>query len=118
MKTIPQGLLTEITHRLVAEFDPEVIYLFGSHAWGEPNEDSDLDLLVIIAESDEPSPARRAARAHRAMRGIMAPIDILVWTRAEAERYRPVKASLSALIFDKGKVLYESAFGSRVAHQS
>jgi len=53
MKTIPSGLLEEITRRLVAEFRPEQIILFGSHAWGIPNEDSDVDLLVIVSHSDE-----------------------------------------------------------------
>ena len=35
------------------EYDPDSIYLFGSRAWGEPREDSDYDLLVIVPESDE-----------------------------------------------------------------
>lgn len=34
MKTIPTGLLEEITRRLVAAFQPEEITLFGSHVWG------------------------------------------------------------------------------------
>jgi predicted nucleotidyltransferase len=45
-------LIQEITRRLVAEFDPEQIFLFGSYAWGIPNEDSDVDLLVIVTQSD------------------------------------------------------------------
>ena len=36
MKTIDPSLLEEITRRLVAEFEPEQIILFGSHAWGMP----------------------------------------------------------------------------------
>ena len=39
------GRLEDITRRLVAEFTPETIILFGSHAWGQPDENSDLDLL-------------------------------------------------------------------------
>jgi len=39
MKTVPPELLAEITRRLVAEFQPEQIILFGSHAWGTPNEE-------------------------------------------------------------------------------
>ena len=38
---------------LVAEFDPDQIILFGSHAWGMPGQDSDVDLLVIVPETDE-----------------------------------------------------------------
>lgn len=54
MRELPPEL-DEITARLVAEFDPEAVYLFGSYVWGEPDEDSDLDLLVVVAESDTPT---------------------------------------------------------------
>ena len=98
--------LDEITARLVAEFDPEAVYLFGSHAWGEPDEDSDLDLLVVVAESHI-SPAKRMTRAYRALRGIGTPKDVLVKTQAEFERYRTVRTSLTAQIFYGGRKLYE-----------
>jgi predicted nucleotidyltransferase len=106
MKQVPPILLEEITRRLVDEFQPERIILFGSHAWGEPTESSDLDLLVIVPES-EAGPADRATRAYRCLRGIMAPTDILVKTRMEVERYRPVRASLERAILERGKLLYE-----------
>ena len=54
-------LSQEITHRLENEFQPEEIILFGSHAWGTPDEDSDLDLLVIVPQSGLTS-ARSAPR--------------------------------------------------------
>jgi predicted nucleotidyltransferase len=77
------------------EFQPEQIILFGSHAWGRPNDDSDVDLLVIVSESKE-RPTRRTTRAHRCLRGLLAPMDILVKTRSEVERFRDVYASLEA----------------------
>ena len=106
VKEIPAGLLEEVTARLVEEFDPEAVYLFGSHAWGEPNEDSDLDLFVILSESNL-SPAKRGQRAHLSLWGVHAPVDVLVRTRREAERYRAVHASLAAQIFEEGRLLYE-----------
>ena len=105
MKTIPGDLLEEIIRRLVAEFRPEQVILFGSHAWGTPNADSDIDLLVITTHSDERI-AQRATRAYRCLRGLMIPADILVKTRAEVERYRHVKASLENEVLERGKVLY------------
>jgi len=105
MKTISQELLQEVTRRLVAEFKPEQVILFGSHAWGTPNEDSDVDLLVITGESQE-KPAQRATRAYRSLRGLMIPTDILVKTRAEIDRYRHVNASLENEAMERGKVLY------------
>jgi hypothetical protein len=44
VKNLSPELLNETTSRLVAEFRPEKVILFGSHAWGEPGEDSDVDL--------------------------------------------------------------------------
>lgn len=105
MKTVSKKLLQEITRRLVSEFAPDKIILFGSHAWGRPNEDSDLDFLVIVPESDE-RPAKRAARAHNLMFGVKAPMDILVRTREEIARQRRVYASLISEILDRGQVLY------------
>ena len=49
MNTIQSDLLNETVERLKTEFQPEEIYLFGSHAWGTPNEDSDVDLMVLGA---------------------------------------------------------------------
>jgi predicted nucleotidyltransferase len=105
MKAISPELLQEVTRRLVAEFEPEQVILFGSHAWGTPDEDSDVDLLVITADSQE-RPAQRATRAYRSLRGLMVPTDIMVKTRAEVDRYRHVRASLENEATERGKVLY------------
>jgi predicted nucleotidyltransferase len=110
MKAISADLLQTATQRLVAEFRPEEIYLFGSHAWGTPSEDSDVDLMVIVPSSDE-RPIRRMQRAHRCLRGIGFAKDVLVNTRAEFDRYRHLSASLSHKIFQEGRRLYGKAGG-------
>jgi uncharacterized protein len=115
-KTTPD-LLAEITRRLVTEFDPDQIILFGSHAWGVPGEDSDVDLLVIIPGSEE-RPTARAVRAHRCLRGIPLPMDLIVRSRDEMARFARVPASLEAEILDRGKVLYgrsEARTGEQLA---
>ena len=108
VKTIPTGLLNAAVERLKAEFQPEEIYLFGSHAWGVPTEDSDVDFMVIVPSSDE-RPIRRMQRAHRCLRGIGFAKDVLVSTRVEFDRYRHLKASLSHKIFQDGRKLYGQA---------
>lgn len=100
-----QDLLDEVTRRLAAEFQPEQVWLFGSHAWGQPDEGSDLDLLVVVPRSDE-TPVRRAQRAHRCLRGIDVAMDILVKTRTELERFRNVRSSLESLILRNGRLIY------------
>jgi len=105
MVTIEAEVLDEIVQRLVSEFSPEQIFLFGSHAWGRPDADSDLDLLVIVPESDE-RPIQRDWRARRCLGKVPHPIDVIVKTRREFEYFRPVVASLEHRIAEEGKVLY------------
>jgi predicted nucleotidyltransferase len=105
MQEISPTLRKEVVRRLVDEFHPEAIYLFGSHAWGKPDADSDMDLLVIIEKSGE-KPIQRAVRAQRSLRGVKVPVDVLVKTRREFEQYTSVKASLEAQVTREGKLLY------------
>jgi predicted nucleotidyltransferase len=105
MERIPSTVRKEVVRRLVDEFHPEAIYLFGSHAWGKPTAESDMDLLVIISKSRQ-RPIQRAVRAQRSLRGVKAAVDVLVKTRKEFERYASVKASLEAQITREGKLMY------------
>jgi predicted nucleotidyltransferase len=98
-------VLDAMTRRLVAALHPERIILFGSHAWGTPHADSDVDLLVILPDSNE-SPRERALRARQCLRDVPVPKDVLVKTRAEVERGRGVRASLVSEILERGRVLY------------
>ncbi|MFA5843692.1 MAG: nucleotidyltransferase domain-containing protein [Coriobacteriia bacterium] len=102
---VEERRLGEATKRLVAEFHPEKVYLFGSRAWGRATEDSDYDFAVIVAESDD-TPIRRAQRAHRALSGLEFPTDILVKTHAEFERYSKVHASIECQVLEEGLLLY------------
>ena len=105
MKHLDENTLHAMTDRLVAEFDPEEIILFGSHAWGTPTENSDVDLYVIVPESKERH-LKLAQRSIACLGGMNVPKDVLVRTRMEAEKYRQVYASLESQIFEKGRVLY------------
>ncbi|MBM3854870.1 MAG: nucleotidyltransferase domain-containing protein [Verrucomicrobia bacterium] len=66
---------------LVREFAPERVVLFGSYAYGEPNEHSDIDLLIVKPLADTPTAEaiaiRRAWREVR-RRGRPMPFDLVV----------------------------------------
>ena len=81
------------------------VWLFGSHAWGTPHEDSDVDLMVIVSQSDERA-IQRMQRAHVCLKGIGFPKDVLVPTRAEVDRYKHLRASLFHQVLAKGRKLY------------
>jgi predicted nucleotidyltransferase len=105
MIALRQELVDDVVGRLVAEFQPHQVWLFGSHAWGQPDDGSDVDLLVVVGDSTE-SPVRRAQRAHRCLQGLGIAKDVLVKTRAEVDRFRDVPSSLESDIFKRGRKLY------------
>ena len=105
VKAISPGLLEKVLERLKAEFQPEQIFLFGSHAWGTPRDDSDIDLMVIVPNSDE-RPIRRDQRAQRCLGRLPMPADVLVRTRREVNRYKHLRASLFHQVLNQGRKLY------------
>ena len=105
MRQLTTELLEEIKKRIIEKVHPEKIILFGSHAWGKPEESSDLDLFVILPHSNEPS-YRRARVIYEVLYGIKYPIDVIVQTHDEVERNKLVRTSLVSNILSKGKVIY------------
>jgi predicted nucleotidyltransferase len=105
MNAAYEDLLQTATQRLVAEFQPEEIYLFGSHAWGTPDQDSDIDLMVIVPQSDE-RPIRRDQRAQRCLGRLPVSADVLVRTRHEVNRVRELQGSLTHEVLLRGRKVY------------
>jgi predicted nucleotidyltransferase len=82
---------------------PERILVFGSHGRGEAGDESDLDLLVI-----EPEVHDRAAemvRLRRLLRPLRIPVDILVYSRADVERWGNQPGSALYWALREGKVI-------------
>lgn len=75
-------VLAEMVRRLRDAFNPDVVYLFGSHARGAAGPDSDYDLLMIVAGSALPRYQREQA-AFQTLSGVGASKDVLVLTREE-----------------------------------
>jgi uncharacterized protein len=90
--------------RLAEAADPTQILVFGSHARGDAHEDSDLDLLVI--EQVVEDRAAEMVRLRRALRPLRIPVDVLVHSAADVERWgqQPGSALYSAL--REGRVVY------------
>ncbi|MEO6787846.1 MAG: nucleotidyltransferase domain-containing protein [Chthoniobacteraceae bacterium] len=107
LKPEVQATIDTAVERLVAEFKPEQIWLFGSYAWGDPNKDSDLDFIVVVPESDE-SALARAQRAQTRLWGIPMTMDVVVPTKKDFERVRHLKGSLTYKIVNEGRLLYGS----------
>jgi len=102
---IPQEKINEVVERIVKNVQPEKVILFGSYAYGKPNEDSDLDILVI-KESVLPR-HERVKEIKKYLWGIKIPVDLIVYTPEEIDEWRGVKNSFINEVMEKGKVLYE-----------
>ncbi len=82
--------------------NPEAIVLFGSHAWGTPHKDSDVDVLLV--EKTDKSFSDRVRDVHRMLRGSI-PVDVIVLNPEEAKKV-VLTSSFYQNIFSEGKVVY------------
>ena len=110
LKKLEPDLLNEIVQRLVNALHPEKIYLFGSHAYGQPNDDSDVDLLIVVNDSDVPT-RKKIADGYHALWGLRIPKDIAVVTQADFDKRSKWLSSIERVVVEKGKLLYESESG-------
>jgi uncharacterized protein len=97
--------LAEVVRRLVAAYQPERIYLFGSKARGDHGPDSDHDLLVIVSD-DAPPERKRSRLAYEVLRSTGTAADVLVCTHSYFEPRRSLKASLPGTVLREGKLLH------------
>lgn len=98
-------ILREIVSRLIATLNPVRIYLFGSQARGEAGPNSDYDILLVVERLDEPA-YRLAQRGYRALRGVPAAVDVVVWDRRTFDARTHLKASFPATVVREGKLLH------------
>jgi predicted nucleotidyltransferase len=108
MKDLAPELLDEIVRRLVDALDPVGIYLFGSHAGGEPDKDSDVDLLIVV-EDPEASCRELARQGRRSLWGMCVPADLIVCTTADVEKWSRVACNLLHTVAEKGRLVYGRA---------
>ncbi|ODS34973.1 MAG: hypothetical protein A7316_10920 [Candidatus Altiarchaeales archaeon WOR_SM1_86-2] len=109
MKDEIKTILSEIVEKLKSEYKPLKIILFGSYAYGNPAEDSDIDLLILKNTN-----RRRVDRFVGVKRIIYdsnrkIPVSPLVYTPNELEERLRMGDDFIKEIFQKGVVLYERA---------
>jgi predicted nucleotidyltransferase len=95
-----------LAKRIGAEFRPEKVILFGSHAYGTPSDGSDVDLLVIMEHSG--SGVAQALQIVRQVRSRI-PVDLVVRTPREMRQRLQWNDFFLKEVVARGEVLYESA---------
>jgi predicted nucleotidyltransferase len=98
--------LNDIVTRLVEALSPQRIVLFGSRARGDERPGSDADLLVV---ADLPGrPEEREAYVSRLVSPRIIPLDLLVYTPEEYDRFLAQGGSFLRHILQEGRVLHEA----------
>ncbi len=91
--------------RIIKQFDPEKIILFGSHDRGDAGIDSDVDLLVIMRI--EGSKREKQLEIRSALHDLRIPKDIIVTTPEEFEWRKEIVGTVEYPAVREGRVLYE-----------
>ncbi len=107
-KTLEEWL-PSVVEQVVERFDPLKVVLFGSLARGEPNYDSDIDLLVVFERVEWEDKRELAIQVRLAVLDVPAPIDVVVTDPDEIERRGHMVGSILRPALREGRVLYERA---------
>jgi predicted nucleotidyltransferase len=102
------ALLDAIVQKLKKHFAPPKVILYGSYAYGNPEPDSDLDLLIIKETSERFIDRWQAVRRILSDPNRMTPIETLVLTPGEISDRIARGDQFIAEIMKKGRVLYEA----------
>jgi len=102
---VTQQGIENVCRQIVREFRPEKVILFGSHAYGTPRPDSDVDLLVVLK-------GRRTGihKAVEILESIDAAfgLDLIVRTPEQIRKRIAWNDFFLKEVIEKGRVLYES----------
>jgi len=104
LQTIPEETRDEIIKRILKVTNPTRIILFGSHARGDADRDSDIDLLVVV--EDVESRRELAVEIMESLRGIGYPKDVIVATEYIMKRYGKIPGLIYEVAQTEGIVLY------------
>lgn len=97
--------IQNISDQIRREFAPRKIILFGSHSWGTPSDDSDVDLLVVA--QFEGKPWRFAVEIRDRIKPTI-PLDLMVRTPEQLQERLAKHDMLLTEIVTRGTVLYEA----------
>ena len=102
---VEMSAIRAFAERIVAEFKPERIILFGSYARGEPTPDSDVDLLIVLAHEGK---SWRMASEIRKRAQPSFPTDLLVRQPDELRERLQRGDTFLRRITHEGVTLYEA----------
>lgn len=105
IRATTQNEIERLCRQIAREFPVHKIILFGSHAYGKPQWDSDVDLLVIM-----PFKGRHTSKAIEILNRLnpTTALDLLVRTPQQVEKRLAMDDFFMREIIERGKVMYEA----------
>jgi len=101
---VSSKVIESLTRSIVEAVHPLKIILFGSHAQGKANPDSDIDVLVVMPEGAH---CRRTTQLlYRQIKGLGVPFDILVATPSDLEKHKDNIGLIYRTVLQQGKEIY------------
>ena len=97
--------IRDLTSQIAREFSPDRIILFGSYAYGQPGNDSDVDILVVLAF--EGKPVRKAIEIRNRVNAGL-PLDLIVRTPEQLAERVAQNDWFIREILERGRTLYEA----------
>src|SRR3954465_8341613 len=97
--------IQRLLERIIARWDPQQVWLFGSRARGDATPDSDWDLFVVVDDSaadDELDPG--VGRRLRRECGVRA--DVIPWRATEFAEFRRIPNTLAYSVVGEGMLLH------------
>ncbi|MCU0570895.1 MAG: nucleotidyltransferase domain-containing protein [Oculatellaceae cyanobacterium Prado106] len=104
---IPFSQIQAFSQQIAEKFQPERIILFGSYAYGQPTEDSDVDLLVILPFEELPV---QKAIAIRQQVPSPFPLDLMARTAEQIQQRIEMGDFFIQDIMQNGLILYEANY--------
>lgn len=101
---VPRAAIRQYVRQVVEKFHPDKVILFGSHAYGKPHADSDVDLLIVMPTRNELTQSTRIRQAVSAP----FPMDLFVYRPEMLAKWLSWGDPYLREIIDKGIVLYDA----------
>lgn len=96
-----------VVERIVENFDPFRIIVFGSVARGDANYDSDIDLLIVFDEVEWAEKRNVTVEIRRTLADFPVPKDIVVTDVNEIRRRGHLVGPILRPALEEGRVVYE-----------
>ncbi len=101
-----KNIILAIIEKVKRQYCPEKIILYGSYAYGEPTEDSDIDLLIVKDTNERPIERRITVRRIISDPKRLIPVEAIVITPRELMERQNIGDQFLEEILSKGDVLY------------